>query len=335
MNIQTFKPISRRHALRGLSATIGLPFLEAMMPRRVSAATRLMAPLPKSLGAHPRVIFVYHPLGVHLPAWTPKGEGSGYELHGTLEPLKPYQKDLTVISGLANPTSKGGHAVGDTWLTCTNLTAVPGKDYQNAVSIDQVIAKNSEKDTRFGSLEISMGGGSGSPGHSTTLAFDFKGSPIPAENNPQRLFDRLFTDPGQNSVADIKRRLAEKRSILDDVLEESKAFNARLGKADQNKLAEYMESVRSVETRIQRLEGWADRQKPKLQIKTADIELEAAPNNEHDREMWIDGMYELSYLAFLADSTRVVTYAPHTEAGGLARTHHDYSHHGNDPGKIT
>ncbi|MEO0416740.1 MAG: DUF1552 domain-containing protein, partial [Verrucomicrobiota bacterium] len=308
--------------------------LEAMLPLKASAATRLMEPLPQSLGAPPRVIYIYHPLGAHMPAWTPKGEGANYELHGSLESLKPYQEHLTVVSGLANPNSKGGHAVGDTWLTCADLTATAGKDYQNSISIDQVIAARHESETRFGSIEISMGGGSGSPGHSKTLAFDQKGSPIPAENNPQRLFDRLFTTPDANSIEEVKRRYAEKRSILDDVLEDSKSFYRQLGKADQEKVEEYMESVRSVERRIQRMEGWADREKPKLDIKKSDIELEAKPNNGHDREMWIDGMYELSYLAFLSDSTRVITYAPHTEAGGIGDNHHDYSHHGNDESKI-
>ena len=325
MNPLLAKPLDRRHLLRGLSAAMGLPMLEAMLPRRAAAATRLMDPLARSHGAHPRVIWIYHPLGVHLPTWN-------YE--GTLAPLAPHKQDITLVTGLANPTSKGGHAVGDTWLSCVELNRVAGKDYTNGITIDQVVAGKTGVQTRLPSVQISMGGGSGAPGHSTTLSFDFKGTPIPSENRPQRLFDRMFTDPDANSVEDIKRRYAEKRSILDDVLGESKSLRARLGRGDQHKLDEYMEAVRSVESRIQRLESWADKPKPKLEIDRSKIELEAKPGNDHDREMWIDGMYELSYLGFLADATRVITYAPHTEAGGLASDHHDMSHHGNDAGKM-
>ena len=330
----TRKPLSRRTVLRGLGVSLSLPFLDAMLPLG-RAATRLLTPMQQSTGGvHPRIIFVYHPLGVHLPAWTPKGHGKSFELHGTLESLKPYQNKLSVISGLANPGSKGGHAVADTWLTGANLQSVAGKDYQNSVSIDQLIAEQIGVETRYPSLELSIHGGVGASGHSHTLAFDKVGTPIPTENNVRRLFDRLFTAPSGDSAQLIRRTYAERRSLLDNVLNEANELRSRLGAADRRKLDEYFDSVRYVEQRVQRLEGWVDRPRPKLDIDVRQVELEADPRSVHDREMWIDAMYELSYLAFATDSSRVITYSPATEAGGIGDNHHDYSHHGNDPGKI-
>jgi hypothetical protein len=335
MNIQTCKPLSRRHLLRGSMAAIGLPFLEAMLPSStVSAATRKMKPLGASLGAHPRIIYIYHTAGVYMPSWKPKGEGSSFQLHGTLDVFKPFKDDMTVISGLANPLSTGGHAVGDTWLTCADLTRVPGKEYQNSISIDQVIANKIGNDTRYSSLQVSRKGGTGGANTAATVAFNERGIAIPCENRPDRLFDRLFTNPDSGSSEETKRRYARRRSLLDDSLNEAKNLRSRLGRSDQDKLDEYLEAVHAVENRVSRMESWVDKPKAELAIDKKAIETEASPNSEHDRDMWFDGMMDLAYLAFASDTSRVFTFG--AEWGhGLAPNHHDYTHNGGDPEKIT
>jgi len=328
MNIQTFKPISRRHVLRGSMGAIGLPFLEAMLPSAYAA--RRLSPVAKTLVAQPRVIYIYHSLGVYLPAWTPKTEGKTFDLHGTLEPFKPFQSKVSVVSGLANPDSKGGHAVGDTWLTCADLSSVPGKEYQNSISIDQVIAGRIGKETRYASLQISQKGGTGGANSSATIAFNDRGAPLPCENRPSRLFDRLFTNPAASSADEAKLRFSRKRSILDDTMAEARLLRTRLGKADREKLDEYLESVRNVEAHLARLQSWGDRPKPQLEFDKRAVELDASSQDHDD---WFDGMMDLAYLAFASDASRVITFG--AEWGhNFDPSHHDYSHHGGDAEKI-
>jgi len=334
MNILRSTLLSRRHLLRGSVAALGLPFLEAMLPMSsASAAVRKLAPVSAATNSQPRVIYIYHSLGVHLPAWTPKGEGKDFELHGTLETFKPFQDDLTVVSGLANPRSKGGHAVGDTWLTCADLTSVPGKEYQNSISIDQLIANKIGVHTRYPSIQVSRKGGTGGANSATTVAFNNRGAPMPCENRPERLFDRLFTNPTATSAEETKREFARRRSLLDDVLVEAKALEQKLGKNDRQKLEEYLDSVRNVEKRVHRLEDWIDKPKPKIEFDRRGVETEASPSSTHDRDMWYDAMMDLAYLAFASDATRVFTFG--AEWGhNFDPNHHDYSHHGGDAEKI-
>ena len=166
----------------------------------------------------PRAIFCYVPNGVNILEWMPAAKGAGYELSPTLAALKEHQANFSVLTGLGHPAATGGHSGADTWLTGANLRGVPGKDYTNTISADQVIAEKIGAQTRFPSLEISDGSGTGAAGHSHTLAFDRNGTPLPAENSPQRLFERLFVPDDANSREATLRRFAEKRSILDDVL---------------------------------------------------------------------------------------------------------------------
>jgi hypothetical protein len=333
MNIRTGNPIPRRTVLRGLGATISLPLLEAMMPKTLFAAPSTYTPLAKS-GAKPtpRAIFCYVSNGVNILDWVPAATGKGYGLSPTLMALKDHQRDFSVLSGLGHPHATGGHSGADTWLTGANLRSVPGKDYSNTISIDQVIAEKIGHQTRFPSIEISDMSGTGPALHSHTLAFDRNGTPLPAENNPQRLFERLFVPDDASSREATLKRHAEKRSILDDVLGEAKFLEKKLGAADKAKLAEYLQSVRETEIRVQRQVDWIDVPKPKVDAKG--LQLSSKPNNAHDRPMWLDVMLEISYLAFVTDTTRVITFQWAREAGGLGvggQNHHELSHHGGDP----
>jgi hypothetical protein len=177
--------------------------------------------------------------------------------------------------------------------------------------------------------------GTGSAGHSHTLSFDIQGTPIPSENSPRRLFERLFVPETAADRKALLQRYAERRSVLDDVARESKALNSRLGIQDQRKLDEYLSSVRATEKQIERMAAWVDIPKPKIQ--ETGLQLGSKPMDGHDRPMWLDVMMELTYLAFVTDLTRVVTFEWSREAGGYGgggENHHELSHHGGDAGML-
>lgn len=335
MNL-TSQPISRRTVLRGLGAVIALPLLEAMLPTLAFGSPSTFKAWPKSpVKPTPRAVFCYVPNGVNIMEWVPKATGKGYELSPTLLPLRAHRERFSLLSGLGHPHSLGGHSGADTWLTGAELAGTPGKDYSNSISVDQVIAEKIGMQTRYPSLELGDMSGTGSAGHSHTLAFDRNGTPLPAENNPRRLFERLFVPADKGSRDAQLKRLSEKRSILDDVAEDAKSLEKRLGSADRAKLGEYLASVRETELRVQRQVAWID--VPKAKVSTDDLQLVSKPSDGHDRPMWLDVMLELCYLSFVTDTTRVITFQWSREAGGFGgggENHHELSHHGGDAGML-
>jgi hypothetical protein len=336
MNFLTHKAISRRTMLRGAGACMALPLLEAMLSQRAYGSESTYKPWPKSqVKPTPRVIFCYVPNGVNIFDWVPPVAGAGNNVSPSLEVLKPHRDRFTVLSGLGHPKATGGHSGADTWLTGADLLAVSGKDYTNTISADQVIAEKIGLQTRFPSLEIGDMSGTGSALHSHTLAFDRNGTPLPVENSPLHLFERLFVPDNADSRGATLKRYAEKRSILDDVADEARTLEGRLGSADRTKLHEYFASVRETEVRVQRQVSWVDIPKPN--IVTAGLQLNSQPMNGHDRPAWLDVMLELSYLSFITDTTRVITFEWSREAGGYGgggENHHELSHHGGDPGML-
>lgn len=328
------QPLSRRHVLRAAGAAIALPLLDAMGSRAVASPSTFQ-PWAKSEAAQPRTVFCYIPNGVNIIEWVPKTTGTGYDLSPTLEVLKDHRADFSVLSGLGHPNSQGGHSGADTWLTAANLKARPGSDYSNSVSADQILAEVHGKKTRFPSLQISDMSGTGGAGHSHTLSFDRNGTPLPAENSPQRLFERLFVPDSAGDRQATLKRYAEQRSVLDDIAEEAKKLDRKLGKADRKKLDEYFSSVRQTETQVERLQGWVDI--PKKKVETTGLQLANQPGNAHDRPMWLDVMLELSYLAFITDTTRVIAFEWSREAGGFGgggENHHELSHHDGSAAKL-
>jgi hypothetical protein len=295
--------LSRRHMLRGAGVALSLPLLDCM---QASAAPSTFTAWPKSDIVQPRLLCCYVPNGVNIFEWMPSEAGKAAALSPTLAPLSAHREHVSVISGLGHPASQGGHSGADTWLTGADLTAKPGADYTNSQSIDQLVAAVHGPHTRFASLQLSDQSGTGSAGHSHTLSFDASGTPLPAENSPRRLFERLFV---KDSAADRQatlERYAQRRSILDAVLGEAKSLHRRLGSTDRQKLDQYLGSVRSTEQSIERLASWIDRPKP--EVPETDLQLASQPGNAHDRPMWIDVMLELCYLAFITDSTRVIAF---------------------------
>ena len=326
-------PLNRRFVLRAAGASLLLPLLDAMRPSRADQSS--FAPWERIEGKHPRLLCCYVPNGVNIAEWVPKDTGPGYTLSPTLTTLQSVREEFTILSGLGHPSSEGGHLGADTWLTGANLKGRPGSDYTNSVSADQLLAAAHAKATRYPSIQLSDLSGTGGAGHSHTLSFDRNGTPLPAENSPRRLFERLFIPENASDRAAALRRYAERRSILDDIAAEAKALDKSLGVEDKRKLDEYYQSVRETEQMVSRLQGWIDVPKPK--VSAVGLSLEMQPANAHDRPMWLDVMLQLTYLAFATDTTRVITFEWSREAGGFGgggENHHELSHHDGSPDKL-
>ncbi len=325
------RPMNRRTFLRAAGACLALPFLDAMLPRLRSAPSTFQPWGKSAVAAVPRMICCYVPNGVNIFEWLPTSDGENYSLSPTLKVLQDYRQDFTLLSSLGHPASQGGHSGADTWLTAANLKSKPGADYANSISVDQVAAELHGQRTRIPSLQLSDESGTGAAGHSHTLSFDVNGTPLPAENNPRRLFERLFVPDTDTDKRAALKRYAERRSILDDVAAESAALSRKLGAKDRQKLEEYLSSVRQTEKQIERLQNWVH--VPKPQVPPTGLQLNSQPANAHDRPMWLDVMLELCYLAFITDTTRVITFEWSREAGGFGgagENHHELSHHGGD-----
>ena len=327
--------MNRRYVLRAAGASLLLPMLEAMLPRRGQADESKFQPWERCDVKHPRLICCYIPNGVNIAEWVPKDSGENYTLSPTLQALASIRSEFTVLSGLGHPASEGGHSGADTWLTGANLKSRPGSDYANSISVDQIIAAAHAKATRYPSLQLSDMSGTGSAGHSHTLSFDRNGTPLPSEDSPRRLFERLFVPENAADRAAALRRYTQRRSILDEISAEAKALDKKLGTDDKKKLDEFYTSVRETEQLVGRLQGWIDVPKPK--VSEAGLGLNMQPGNAHDRPMWLDVMLQLSYLSFVTDTTRVITFEWSREAGGFGgggENHHELSHHDGSPEKL-
>ncbi len=326
-------PLSRRTFLSGLGVSLALPWLDAMSPLVAATKDRsTKSPSPKVPG---RIVFCYVPNGVNIKKWLPASAGNDYPLSPTLEALRDLRADFTVFRGLGHPNSHGGHSGADTWLTGADLQGTPGYDYRNSISVDQLVAEQLGQWTRVPSLELSSHGGTGTPGHSHTLAFSRDAIPLPAESSPRALFERLFVPDTKNSRRTRAQRFAEDKSILDAVRDQSQRLSRKLGAEDRRKLEEYLGSVRDVEQRIRQAESWMDVPKPRIDPKT--LQLNAQPNDSGKRADYFRVMFDLIFLALQTDQTRVCTFQMGREAAGgsyaelgLNANHHELSHHGGD-----
>ena len=321
--------LNRRHFLRGLGTAMALPLLDAMVPFG-SAAMAASADKPR------RSVFVYIPNGVNGMTWQCTQPGKGYELSKSLKPLESHRDDFTVFSGLHHPNGLGqAHVCADTWLTGAKIDAQSARKYENTVSVDQVMAEVTGMQTRFPSLELSISAGTGRPLNSATLAFSRDGVPLPAEDNPRRVFDRLF-GAEQGGIAAQRARLVKRQSVLDAVLDEANSLRVTLGKDDRTKLDEYLHSVRDVEQRTERLDSWLNVPKPTVDKKLA-APFQRDVSKAKAGEYWRT-MFDLIVLALRTDMTRVVTYMNGSEGNGLAipeigitQMRHSLSHHNGNP----
>jgi hypothetical protein len=320
--------LPRRHFLRGLGAAVALPLLDCMRPLRAVAGAEAAKPR--------RAVFVYIPNGVNVLTWQITQAGRDYQFSAPMRPLERHRANLTPISGLHHPGGLGtAHVCGDLWLTGAKLSQEGGA-YRNSVSADQLMAEVTSVHTRFGSLELSLAGGTGAPGNViNTLSWSRDGVPLPAEDNPRHVFNRLFGEE-TGGVESRRRSLNRRHSVLDAVLEDARSVRRGLGGEDRTKLDEYLTAVREVEVRTERLDAWLNVPKPKLEPSVTgrfQRDVSKAQAGEYYRTM-----YDLIVLALRTDMTRVISYMSGTEGNGLAipeigvtQTRHELSHHNGDP----
>src|SRR4051812_48584185 len=251
------RPIHRRTVLKGLGATLALPWLEAMGP-----VTAWAAPAPGAKPAPNRLAFLYVPNGKNMADWTPKTEGELGELPAILEPLKGLKNDFNILTGLtADKARAHGDGGGDharalgAFLTGSQPRKTDGVDIRAGISVDQVAAGRVGDQTRLPSLEIGCEAGSMAGNcdsgyscvYSSTMSWRSATQPLPKEVNPKLVFERLF---GAGGDAERAARDQKRKSVLDFVREDSADLQKRLGANDQRKLDEYFSAVRDIEQRI-------------------------------------------------------------------------------------
>jgi Protein of unknown function (DUF1552) len=325
----TKKSLSRRTLLKGFSATLALPLLDAMAPAACAAPIA-----PKRLG------FVYFPNGAIMDQWIPKTAGAGFEFTPTLTPLEPYRDQLVVIGNLARAgTTIGDHAVAAAgWLTGVYAKKTEAEDVLTGPTIDQLIARQIGTETAFPSLEFATEDFTGyiggcTPGFSctymNTLCWASPTTPVPMEINPRVAFERMVGRAGTS--AQRQERQAEDRSILDSVAGDVTRLKLRLGPRDQARLNDYLENIHELEQRIARAEKKSSQ---------AVVAMDAPQGIPESFEEHAALMFDLQLLAYQADITRIVTFMLSREASqrtypqiDVGEPHHTISHHGNDPVK--
>ncbi len=288
--------LDRRQLLRGGGAALALPLLDGMGWGSPAADA------PK------RMVVTYFSYGAYMPrtqdgshhewSWWPCAEPGPLTFNQSAAPFAPLKDDVSYLRGLdhAGGYALGGHSSGDVFATGADMA---GSQKTNAISVDQVAAKMSGHHTRYPSLVLGTEGGTGSYGMCKTLSHHGPGRPIPSLHKPQEIFNRLFRPYAGKSIEDVRAELKREASILDLMLEQAKSLNARLGRSDQRKMDEYLESIRALERRVERTSQWTH--EPLPDVSTKGLNLEA---HYKDPVAYTRCMYDLLYLALQTDSTR-------------------------------
>lgn len=299
MNILTNRSLSRRRLLRGAGAALGLPLLEAMIPTRVAAAGQTR---PR------RVAFFYMPNGVVQDAWHPEKIGADFELPDSLQPLAGLRNDISLFTGL-DREFRGGTGVhaqaACSWLTSSPPSEALDGAFPTNITLDQVIARKFAKQTPLPSLELSTNNHTNSreTKYFETISWLAPGYAATPEKDPREVWQRLFGKPNPKDKA-----------LLDLVLEDAKRLRRELGATDQAKLEEYLDSVRSVESRIERATAAAEeRGAPPM------AQPEGIPERRDD---YLRLMGDLMILAFQQDITRVSTVLIDPERWDTPRMYH-------------
>ncbi|MBL8828468.1 MAG: DUF1552 domain-containing protein [Planctomycetaceae bacterium] len=286
----------RRHFLSSSTALIALPLLESLGFRRFARAAAPAQP-PK------RLIFLGFGWGVTEPTWYPdsKQTGTNYELPLGLKPLARHQADITVVQGLWNKYSNEGHWGSTMWLTGANRYAQPGQSFHNSISADQVAAAKLGLQTRFASLQFngSQTGDLSGHGPGLSMAWDVSGKPVGGLNGPVAAFHRLFAKD-TTPIEQQRAMLAQKRSVLDAVVDNARALQQGLALQDKAKLDEYFQGIRDIELRLAKEEQWLGVPQPVAPL------AEPKPGVNGREEIKL--MYDIMIAAMQTDSTRVMTF---------------------------
>ena len=325
--------LPRRTFLRGVGASLALPFLDAMAPA--------MAAVPKG---QPRFSAVYVGNGANMFDWTPPTQGANFDFSPILQPLETFRDRTLVFTGLDNyPATDQGDTGGQhpraapAFMSSVHPKQTEGADVEAGTTVDQLIAENISRDSKLASLEVAVDRNDvvGACDHGYACAYMNSMSwktptmPLPAETNPRFVFERLF---GSGDTAEERAvRTQDDRSILDGLSDEIARLSGKLGGRDRSKLGEYLDSIRDVEERIVRAESY-----------NSDFEIPDRPVGIPDTfKEYAELMLDLQVLAFQADVTRVTSFMMAREninrsynEIGLPEAHHSMSHHGNNPEKM-
>ena len=314
--------LSRRHFLRSSTGLVALPALESLTRKSSASAASVDRPAK-------RMVFLSFGWGVTRDDWFPDKSISGtdYELPAGLEPLLRHKNDITVLQNLSNQFSSEAHWGSTFYLTGANRYAEPGKSFHNTISADQVAAEKLGLATRFTSLQLGCKDAENSGhGPGLSLAWNRQGKPVAGLDNPVAAYHKLFSD-GKTPLAQRQLMLKKQRSVLDAVMEDAKDVGRGLGRNDADKLGEYLQSVRDIETRLSKEEQWLD--VPKSRPATLPEEPQGAVAGYEE----IKVMYDLMIAAMQVDATRVFTYRQPVESllksFGATITGHNMSHYTN------
>ena len=334
MNFITKKSLSRRTFIHGVGASFSLPLLDAMVPA-ATASTKIPAINAKRLG------YIFMPMGCDQSRWTPKSEKTLDELSPILKSLASVKDQTTVLTNMElRPAYPGSHATSNSsFLSAAQAKVTESTDYYLGTTADQVAAKQIGQKTQLPSLELAMDllqtVGQCDNGYAcvyqNNLSWSSPTTPLPAEAHPRLVFENLFGEGG--SPEERRASLLKRASLLDSILEDMKRLQKGLGAADRARVADYLESVREVERRIQQAES-DTRDKP---LPDLDRPMGVpASYAEHARLM-----FDLQLLAFQGDITRITTFQIARETSnrsypeiGIPEAHHPLSHHGNNAEKI-
>src|SRR6266481_8357643 len=313
MSAITRKSIPRRTFLRGAGAALALPVLDAMTPALSAEAKRPI-----------RMSFIEVPNGIMMDKWTPATEGANFALTRVLEPLEPFRDRMLVHSGLdqKQAAALGFEIGGDhpractAWLTGAHAKMTSGADLRAGISVDQVAAREFGKYTQLASLEVGLESsevvGSCESAYScayyNTISWRNDTSPLPMENRPRAVFERLFGEAGTNQEVRLALR-QEDRSILDAINADVRRLRGKLGGADRGKIDQYLEALRDVERRMQLAEAQSDRELPQI---TGPAGAPAVFTEYYKL------MTDLMVLAWQTDMTRVCTFQVGHEMSGRA-----------------
>jgi hypothetical protein len=305
--VSTGNRLHRRTFLRTAGAALGLPFLEAMRPSFAAAAETAATPR--------RMVAIQTNQGILPQFFFPEKTGADYALTPYLDRLAAHRDRMTVFSGVSLPGVDGGHAADKCFLTGTPHPARGG--FRNGISLDQLAADTVGNETRYPSLVLAM------TNENRTLSYTRSGAPIPAENSPRKLFEKLFMQGRPDEVEARVEDLRQGRSMLDFIGEQSKRFHQTLSKGDQSRMDQYFTSVRELERRMHSAEEWQYKPKPKVDGE--------APRDNTERNAFAPRtqlMFDVMKLALETDSTRIISLFVDTT--GL----HNLTHHGGRPDAI-
>src|SRR5499427_2907197 len=330
MTFLTSKSLPRRTVLRGIGATVALPFLDAMLPAFSLRGRAAAKPVH-------RFQTFYVPNGMAMEFWSPKGEGSAFELSPILEPLAPYRNQMLVLSGIKANWNYIHAGASGSFLTGATRGGKTEIEIVADVSMDQLLARRFAAETQVASLELSMDApanagactGNLSCVYTHTLSWRSPTQPLPMEWNPRAVFERLFGDSGSTDRAAREARLRQHKSILDSVADKLASLRKELGPQDLTKVEEFSEAVRDVERRIQKAEEQTDLELPSLE------QPQGAPPVFEDH---LALMLDLQLLALRSDLTRVISFMIGKEQSarpypqiGVPEAHHPLSHHNDIP----